>query len=497
MAKKKVVAEAVEQPVVHTQVRGDLVDIDRLALYAQNHINVMLEGDHGVGKTAIAMEAFRRAGMKVKYFSASSTDPFVDFCGIPKVNEKTGRIEVVRPAWFDQGYDAILLDEFNRAPVRIKNATMEALQFKTMNGEPLSTVKVIWTCINPYGSNIHQYEVDPIDAAQKDRFCVYVPVPFKVSEEYFEDAYGVNGVRACEWWNQIPDETRKLVSPRRLEYALQVWNIGGSLRDVLPEGSNPGKLASVLTKGSIMPTLKQAIKSRDMARLRTIVQDGNNYDAVKQVFQDDDAAKLLVSCMNNEQLGTFFEEDTVRMADIIAQDESARAAFRDFQEATSQQDGETYSAFRNRIIESVPKFDMSMLPTKRTPVLLYNGKETKIDPVTEAVAELVIQSDSKDWKKAMEKAASTLDPKFKADDKAILMLKAQLLAIGQKWHENEMRVMQVEDLVMSACNLLITKMMETEKKSLDDCIKEVFTDERLHNFWAKVYLNKLLDKVWQ
>ena len=50
-----------------------------------NNLNVCLVGKHGIGKSTIIIDAFNRHGLKYKYFSASTLDPWVDFIGIPTV----------------------------------------------------------------------------------------------------------------------------------------------------------------------------------------------------------------------------------------------------------------------------------------------------------------------------------------------------------------------------------------------------------------------------
>lgn len=104
--------------------------------------NVMLIGRHGVGKTAMIKSCFERHGLKHNetylYFSASTLDPWVDLIGCPKeVKDEDGRVylDIVRPKNLYQGkIVAIFFDEFNRSPKKVRNAVMELLQFKSING---------------------------------------------------------------------------------------------------------------------------------------------------------------------------------------------------------------------------------------------------------------------------------------------------------------------------------------------------------------------------
>ena len=91
--------------------------------WINNDLNVLLRGKHGVGKTAMVIDAFERNGLKYKYFSAATMDPWVDFIGVPK--EKTNGngesyLDLVRPKEFqDDEVEAIFMDEFSRAHKKV------------------------------------------------------------------------------------------------------------------------------------------------------------------------------------------------------------------------------------------------------------------------------------------------------------------------------------------------------------------------------------------
>ncbi|PJF32999.1 MAG: ATP-binding protein, partial [Phototrophicales bacterium] len=106
------------------------IDNKTFDFWIKHDMNVLLEGPHGTGKTTMVIDAFERNNVKYKVFSASTLDPWVDFVGIPKdgVDPETGEeyIRLVKPKDFARGeVEFIFLDEFNRAPTKIKNAVME------------------------------------------------------------------------------------------------------------------------------------------------------------------------------------------------------------------------------------------------------------------------------------------------------------------------------------------------------------------------------------
>ena len=59
----------------------------KLNWWISHNKNVLFVGKHGVGKTAMVKEAFDQHGLKWRYFSAATMDPWVDFVGVPR--EKT------------------------------------------------------------------------------------------------------------------------------------------------------------------------------------------------------------------------------------------------------------------------------------------------------------------------------------------------------------------------------------------------------------------------
>lgn len=92
--------------------------------------NVMLVGNHGIGKSEILTEYFSRKGMKVvPLFLGQMSDPG-DLIGIPNRNTETGKTEFMPPYWFplDGKPIVLFLDELNRARPEVlqtimKNAT--------------------------------------------------------------------------------------------------------------------------------------------------------------------------------------------------------------------------------------------------------------------------------------------------------------------------------------------------------------------------------------
>lgn len=259
-----------------------IINKERLKQYAIMNYNVLLSGLHGVGKTTVIKEIFTELyGTRWKYFSASTLDPWVDFVGVPKVIE-TGvnfdgtikrSLELVRPAWCENDeIEAIMLDEFNRAPDKVINAVMELIQFKSINGHKLNNLKVIWAAINPEDDD-DTYSVNHIDPAQLDRFQVTIKVPYKIDEDYFNDKFPTTGMIFIQWWKDLPGDIQRMVSPRRVDYAAEAYANNCRLEDFLPLESNVSALRSMLKS---LPFHEQIKKVTSDVEAGAFVKNINN-----------------------------------------------------------------------------------------------------------------------------------------------------------------------------------------------------------------------------
>ncbi len=215
---------------------------------AMNGFNVLLVGRHGVGKTEMVREVFNDLGWVWKYFSASTIDPWVDLVGVPK--EKNGVLELIRPASLDfDNIEAIFLDEYNRAPKKVRNAVMELIQFKSINGKKFPKLKVVFAAINPDDDEDMPYDVEKLDGAQIDRFHIKLPVANLPCPYYFKKTHGSIGSLAVKWWLEQTKEIQDLISPRRLEMGLKVFLADGDPQYVFDATRvNVGEFAEYLDK---------------------------------------------------------------------------------------------------------------------------------------------------------------------------------------------------------------------------------------------------------
>lgn len=260
--------------------------LDNLELYLKNDQNVALIGRHGVGKTAIVKKIFdKHFGNDWLYLSGATMDPFIDLVGVPlKAEDENGNpyLEFIRPKQLQNDQvKAIFCDEYNRAPKKVRNALLEVIQFKSIQGHKFNNLRMVWTSINP--DEDRDYDVEPLDPAQKDRFQIHIELPYLLDADYFTDKYGKDlAESAVEWWNELDKEIRYQVSPRRLDYAIQVYKMKGAINDVLPKSCNIKKLLDNLKLGSIATRVDKLMKEKDASVLKKNIMEPNVSSYIKK-----------------------------------------------------------------------------------------------------------------------------------------------------------------------------------------------------------------------
>lgn len=206
----------------------------KLRSYAKLHLNVLLEGRHGVGKSSVIAQIFKENNWNYKILTASTLDPYLDLIGVAKEKydeeHMVDYIENVLPKHiaFDD-LDAIFIDELNRSNKVVLNAVLELVQMKSVRDKKMNRLKVVWSAINPYDDTLSEeeqiYNVIPLDPALKDRFHVYLEFPYKLNEPHLMKKYGKVAEPFIDWWNKdLTQEFQYKCSPRRLEYAIDIYD---------------------------------------------------------------------------------------------------------------------------------------------------------------------------------------------------------------------------------------------------------------------------------
>ena len=132
--------------------------------------NLMLVGNHGIGKSEILTEYFSGKGMKVvPLFLGQMSDPG-DLIGIPNRNDTTGKTEFMPPYWFPlDGKPVVLfLDELNRARPEILQTIMDLALNRKLAGRKLPEGSRIISAVNAGD----QYQLTDLDPALVSRFNI-------------------------------------------------------------------------------------------------------------------------------------------------------------------------------------------------------------------------------------------------------------------------------------------------------------------------------------
>lgn len=353
--------------------------VERLKKHFLAQSNVLLTGAHGVGKTSIIKKVFEENGLVLNeswlYFSGSTLDPWVDFIGIPKEIEYNGRkcIEIIPPkAFAEEGkIQAIFIDEFNRSPSKIRNALLELCQFKSINGRKFPNLKVVWAAINPEDEE-KTYDVERLDPAQKDRFPGnQIFVPYACDIEYFKSKYGKDiATASINWWNELPENIKKQVSPRRLDYALEYMSKDIPLEDILPKDSNISKLRQDLSNGPIDKKLSNLYETQGHKEAKLFLSVENNYlSAIKLIANNKNYIKFFVPLLKKEKICLLISDETMNISDYILENKDEVEVFKQAVESvlTASTNPKALMKIRSYYAENTNKnYDLSKLSTNFT-----------------------------------------------------------------------------------------------------------------------------------
>ena len=140
--------------------------------------NIMLVGNHGIGKSEILSEYYGGLGMPVvALFLGQMSDPG-DLIGLPCRDDKTGKTDFMPPYWFPtDGKPVVLfLDELNRARPEILQTVMDLALNRKLAGKLLPEGSRIISAVNAGD----QYQLTDLDPALVSRFNI---VNFKPTAE--------------------------------------------------------------------------------------------------------------------------------------------------------------------------------------------------------------------------------------------------------------------------------------------------------------------------
>lgn len=275
---------------------------------------------------------FHRGNGKGKYILSIKTllkyfdefQDFVDFFETWRVVGDCGSHHVVKVehVGFEDVYD-ISVDKYHNFALsagvfvhnskkKVRNAVLEFIQFRRINGREFKNLKVIWAAINPDDDDEQDYDVEKLDPAQKDRFHAHIVVPYKLDKDYFTKKYGnIKAKAAIEWWSALPAEAKNLTSPRRVDYALEIYCLNGDMRDALHSSTNVSKLVSALASGPVKDKLDTLYENGTAGDIEKFFSEPNQYSSsLDLVVKSDDFVAKFVPYWPEEKISSIISTKT-------------------------------------------------------------------------------------------------------------------------------------------------------------------------------------------
>jgi hypothetical protein len=139
---------------------------------------VCIWGTHGIGKTETVTQLARDKSYKLAYVAPAQFEEMGDLIGMPVVDAATGRTKFCPPDWVptEEGPGILLLDDANRADLRILRGIMQLLQRFELASWKLPPRWQIVVTANPDGGD---YAVTPMDGAMLTRL-LHVTMHFDI-----------------------------------------------------------------------------------------------------------------------------------------------------------------------------------------------------------------------------------------------------------------------------------------------------------------------------
>lgn len=136
---------------------------------------IMLRSRHGVGKSTLVYEYGKIVGLPVVEQRASQMTEG-DILGLPDLDKKKRLTDWFPPKWLHQACSEpviLFIDELDRATLEVRQGLFELTDSRKIAGNNLHPDTLIFSAVNGGEKYSSQYQVNPLDPAELDRWTVF------------------------------------------------------------------------------------------------------------------------------------------------------------------------------------------------------------------------------------------------------------------------------------------------------------------------------------
>lgn len=204
------------------------------------------------------------------------------------------RLNFLRPKRLE-GVQFVFFDELNReADPRFLDSCMELVQFRSINGQPVPSLELVWGAQNPPNSI---YKVRTLDVPLVDKFGAHIALEGNPDIDwYVSKGYNPHTVATVvSWYNSDLDEDeREVLSPRALENIMRLVDNG-----VDPEF---GLLEMAGVRGHLLTAkLHRCDTSHRFAQLDLVTISANPLEYIEYAKNDIDFCAFFSDLVRSEQ----------------------------------------------------------------------------------------------------------------------------------------------------------------------------------------------------
>ncbi len=324
-------------------------NIDRKASLERNHLSRVLNflTDNNINIGELTEENYKNAYLersrnkrRLPMKHSTIITKFSDFENFKKIllefqsAKKNGNHKIIKIEEVDaeDTYD-ITVDEFenfalecgifvHNSPIKVRNAVMELIQFKSINGKKFNNLKLVWAAINPSDEDDtgKTYDVEALDPAQLDRFHFHIEMPYALNKKYFKSKYPEYVDAVLEWWNALPKPQKNLVSPRRVDMALSVLRNGGDLNWILPNNVNCKELVDILDNGTFSARVGNCFEEKNEEKTKNLLTDNDKTLSkyMKCIFQKNEYIEYFMPFITDEQMMSMITNNNKPVIDYVS-----------------------------------------------------------------------------------------------------------------------------------------------------------------------------------